>query len=449
MPDDQGADMSHTTRTLLKVLVEQRKWRYTDFERHLRRAADRVLGEGARNFTVSESQFRRWTSGRVQTLPGPHACLVLEHMFGVDIAALFGPPPTPDAPATAFNLEDEIAMTARDAQSEAGAAAAESLSETTLDQLRDDVTALARTYSNTPAFDAFRSARELREEAEAGRDRTQVPAQKQELLILAGQACALLATAAFDLGSFDGARRLSRAAALYGETARFGPLRAFAGGVLAYLAYFSNRPAEGARLARQAQAFTGLGDVARRRLTAIEARACGHLGDVPAARRALYRAQRDGQGLTDDLHDEVSGEFGFSPERLAMSNSSTCLLIGDGEAAEAAAMQSLELAAAKPTAARSVRVIGGAAADLATARLLRGDLDGAAEAMTHVWEVPRGQRSSGLLARTARVRRALNGSRFRAAQLSVELGEQIEDFTRRSASHELGTGSAALLTLEG
>ncbi|MEV6565932.1 DNA-binding protein [Streptomyces kronopolitis] len=441
--------MSQTTRTLLKVLVEQRGWRYVDFERHFRRAAAEILDGSARNLTVSESQFRRWTSGRVQTLPAPEARQVLEHMFGVDSVSLFGPPPSPALPAPAFNLEDEISMTAHDAQREASATAAESISDTTLDQLREDVTTLARGYSSTAAFDVWRRAKELREAAETERDRTQVPAQKQELLILAGQACALLATAAFDLGSMDGARRLSRAAALYGETARFDPLRAFAGGTLAYIAYFQNQPAEGARLARRAQAFTGLGDVARRRLAAIEARALGYVGDVPSARRALDVSRQEGSGLTDDLHDEVAGEFGFNAERLAMSNSSTCLLIGDAEGAEAAAKRSLELAAAKPAAVRSVKVVGGAAADLAMAWLLRGDLDRAVEVMPPVWEVPRGLRSPGILARTARVRRALAGAQYRAAPRAIEVAERIEDFTRVSDTHQLGHGAGPLAALEG
>ncbi|MFF8903214.1 DNA-binding protein [Streptomyces lydicus] len=441
--------MGQTKGTLLKVLVEQRHWRYVDFERHFRRSAAEILDGSARNLTVSESTFRRWTSGRVQGLPGPEARQVLEHMFGVDSASLFGPPPSSDLPAPAFNLEDEIAMTARDAQSEAGAAAAESISDTTLDQLREDVTTLAREYSSTAAFDVWRRAKQLREEAESERDRTQVPAQRQELLVLAGQACALLATSAFDLGSLDSARRLSRAAALYGETARFDPLRAFSAGTLAYIAYFQNQPAEGARLARRAQTFTGLGDVARRRLAAIEARAHAHVGDAPSARRALDVSRQGGSGLTDDLHDEVSGEFGFSTERLAMSSSSTCLLIGDAEGAEAAAKQSLELAASKPAASRAVKVVGGAAADLAMARMLRGDLDGAIEAMTPVWEVPRGQRSPGLLARTARVRRALAGAPYRTAPRAIEVAERIEDFTRVSDTHQLGSGAGPLAALEG
>ncbi|MFJ9619093.1 DNA-binding protein [Streptomyces noursei] len=440
--------MSITSRTLLKVLVEQRHWRYVDFERHFCRSAAHVLDQDARNLSISESQFRRWTSGKVRTLPGPDTCRVLEYLFGVDAAQLFGPAPSPHTPAPAFSLEDEIAMTARDAQNEAGAAAAASISDTTIDQLRDDVVSLARKYTTTAAFDAFRKARELREQAEHERDRTQVPAQQQELLITAGQACALLATAAFDLGSLDGATRLSRSAALYGETARFNPLRAFAGGTLAYIAYFSGQPLRAAQLARQAQTFAGLGDVARRRLASIEARAYGHLGDIAATQRALDHAQRVEADATDALHDEVGGEFGFDDARLAMSNGTTCLLLGDGPQAEAAAHRALELIAAKPAAERSQTITGRAAADLSMARLLRGDLDGANAALEPVWAVPRGQRVTGLRTRMSHVRETLTGERFRTVRLAQELGERIEDFSRSSAAHELGIGGP-LTALEG
>ncbi|MGW7365632.1 hypothetical protein ACWGI8_19865 [Streptomyces sp. NPDC054841] len=62
--------------------------------------------------------------------------------------------------------------------------------------------------------------------------------------------------------------------------------------------------------------------------------------------------------------------------------------------------------------------------------------------------MPRQQRTTGLLARTARLRRALTADRFRAAPLAVELGERIEDFTRLSAPHQLGTGAGPLAALE-
>lgn len=145
----------------------------------------------------------------------------------------------------------------------------------------------------------------------------------------------------------------------------------------------------------------------------------------------------------------MAGEFGFPADRLAMSNASTCLLLGDGEQAEAAARTALDVVAGKPEALRSARVVGGAAADLAAARLLCGDLDGAADALEHVWIVPGEQRATGLLTRTTRVRRALTEERFRRASLADEMGERLEHFSRLAAQHQLGGGSGALAVLEG
>jgi hypothetical protein len=388
---------------------------------------------------VSEPQFRRWTAGKVATLPSAEACQVLRHMFGIEAVVLFGPPPSAaldrsaDAP-TAYDLESEIAMTARDAADEAGAAAAQSLSETTLDQLRDDVTSLARRYGSLPAFDVFRQAKLLREQAEHLRDRTQVPAQQQDLLIIAGQACSLLSSAAFDLGSLDGAVRLARSAALYGETARFDPLRAYATGSLAICAYFTGRPADAVRLVRTAQSFGGLGDVARGRLLAIEARAYGHLGDQDRAGRTLLASTDQHSGLRDELHDE----------RLLMSNGNTCLLLQDGPGAETAARRALELVSSRPPARRSASVRGKAAADLATAQLLRQDLDGAAATLETVWAVPREKRVAGLLERTGNLRTVLSAAAFRGSQLATDLGEQIEEFGRLSPPRQLGTGGGLL-----
>jgi hypothetical protein len=132
-----------------------------------------------------------------------------------------------------------------------------------------------------------------------------------------------------------------------------------------------------------------------------------------------------------------------------MSNASTCLLLGDGEQAEAAARTALELVTSKPEALRSAHVVGGAAADLAAARLLSGDLDGAAEALERVWIVPGEQRATGLLTRTARIRRALTDERFRRTPLADEIGDRLEHFSRLAAQHQLGAGAGAVAALEG
>ncbi|MET7621284.1 DNA-binding protein [Streptomyces sp. NPDC005408] len=439
--------MGQQPRTLLKVLVDQHRWRYSEFERQFLKAAERVIASGAGNPTVSETAFRRWTAGKLKGLPGPDTCRVLEALFGVAAADLFAPPPViADPDVATFNLEAEIDMTAREAQDDAGATAAAAISDTTLDQLRDDVVSLARKYHTLSAYEVWRRARQLRGEAERARDRTQIPIQQQALLILAGEASGLLAAAAFDLGSLDGAKRLARTAALYGESARFDPLRAHAEGSLAYIAYFTGQPSQAASLARRALTYSGLGQVATRRLRAIEARAHGHLGDVTSARRAIQLSEEESQNGQDDLHDGVGGEFGFTAERLAMSNSSTALLIRDGQQAENAAGRALRLLAGKPPAQLKAPVLGGAATDLAMARLMRDDLDGAQAALETLWNVPCDQRVTGLIARVDRLRRMLAHPQLHGSPLAAELGERIEEFVRSSAQMQLGT--QGLLALE-
>ncbi|MEU9014657.1 DNA-binding protein [Streptomyces sp. NPDC048479] len=441
--------MTEQSETLLKLLCDRRNLGAPDFVELFDRTANEVVGKGGNNPTCSERTVFRWKAGRTRPESlSADTRRVLEAMFGRDVTVLLTPPPpTEDPPASAFNLEHEINMTARDAQDDASATAAASVSDTSLDQLTDDVASLAHAYASLPPIEAFRRGRTLQEELQSQRDRTQIPTQQQRLLELTGQTMALLAAAAFDLGSFANARRLARAADLYGESARFEPLRAYADGILAYIAYFTGMPAEAVSKARRAQTYGGLGDIARRRLLAIEARAHGYLGDTDAAHQALRLSLNAVSGARDDLHDGVGGEFGFTAERLAMSSSSTALLIHDGDQAEQSARRALDLIGQKPQASRSAHVLGGAAADLAMARLLSNDVEGAAVALTPLWDIPGDQRVTGILVRTGQIQQFLAQPAYRASTLPRELRDRVEDFTRTASTHQLGMRSM-LLELE-
>ncbi|MGQ4436998.1 MULTISPECIES: DNA-binding protein [unclassified Streptomyces] len=329
-------------------------------------------------------------------------------------------------------------MTAREAHDGADATAAASISDNTVDELRDQVVNLARRYHSMTAAKAYEVADGLRQEVERQRDRTQIPVQQQTLMILNGQTAALLAVAAFDLGYFPSARTFARAAAVYGESTRFTPLQAYADGTLAYVAYHAGEPSEALGKAQRALSYGGLGDIAKRRLHAITARAHAHLGDVDSAQRAMQLSENCGRDVHDDLHDTVGGEFGFSAERLAMSNSTTALLMGDAEQAEVEASRALAFLGERAEGEQSTHVRAGAAADLAHARLLSDNVEGAAVALAPIWEVPPDQRKTGIVMRTARIGRYLGQPRYHGAQLPAELREQIEDFTRVSPPYRLG-----------
>ncbi|WP_157901139.1 hypothetical protein [Streptomyces davaonensis] len=99
-----------------------------------------------------------------------------------------------------------------------------------------------------------------------------------------------------------------------------------------------------------------------RGLYAIQARAYAHIGDISSAQHAIRLSGEAGRDRVDELHDAVGGEFGFTAERLAMSNSTTALIIGDSGQAEAAARQALTLHGQRPRDAQSAHVLGSSAA---------------------------------------------------------------------------------------
>ncbi|TQF01971.1 DNA-binding protein [Kitasatospora acidiphila] len=437
------------TKTLLWVLVaEQRHWSYKDFERAFAAAAtDLAKRLGDRHFnnlTVSEPTFRRWTAGRVGRTAGRSA-QVLEHMFHRTAASLLAPAPSlASNEQPQYNLESDIAMTARDASDHAFALASQSLPGMSLEQLRDDLVHLARTYDRRPPFDVFREGKMLRANVADLLDRTQIPAQRQDLLIIAGQAAALLAMSAFDLGSLGSATRLARSAAIYGEAARFGPLQAFAGGTLAVLAYWDGRPAEAVQLVRQAKLHPGIGAAARARLGSIEARAYGHLGDAARAQRAVQAFLNDDWEGVDDLHDGIGGEFHHDAARLARSYGTTFLLLSDGAGAQEHTTRVLTLQSALPASKRTPRIEAEARADCAAALLLTGDLDGAVEMLKPIAALPPDRRIAGLVERIRRVRGLLTEDPIRTSAVAISLGEDLEEYVRASAPRQLGTGATRL-----
>ncbi|MFK8848390.1 hypothetical protein [Streptomyces sp. Ac-502] len=435
--------------TLLKRLVDDAHQTYEVFAQDYQEAAREVAAQRQdrriATATVSEITFRRWTSGKVQTLPQHPAPLILEHMYGHPARSLFQPAPEASLRALAVSTieESELDMTARDAAAHAEDAASLTVPDISLDRLHDAILDIARTYNSTSPPEVHRKAKELLLDAQDKLERTQVLRQREQLYLTAGQAAAMLSAVCFDLGALQPAVQHSRTAILYGQIIEHGPLQAYAHGALAFLAYWSGRPSDALNLVRTAQGFGGLGATARSRLAVIEARAHAHLGDREQAVRAVRDSLDIHHSDRDELHDDIGGEFGFTPERLAMSNATTFLLVGDATGAEEAATHALRLLDERPDGARPMLISSQASTDLARARLLRRELDGACEALEPVFDVPRDWRGAGVLERLAAARAQLTHPDFRTAAQASDLGERIEEFSAVSVSRNLG-GSAHL-----
>lgn len=304
-----------------------------------------------------------------------------------------------------------IMEAARETSEHAMDAGAWSVSEATIDQLRDDATHIARNFTLLTAAVAVSETLRVRDLAVTALERTRRPSQQQELYLITGQAAALLASASIDLGLWVSAMQYARAADTYGEIIGHPGIRTYARGMQATVAYWTGHREAAVRYAQAAVDIAPPG-MARVRALCVLARAWAHRGAADKVRRALAAADSahcdDGN---DVLHDVIGGEFGFTSSQQARCASTAWLQAERPEAATAAATKALELAAQATTPWSTVEAE--ARVDLATCQLLSGRLDAAREALSPLWSIPPDWRRTGLLGRLGRVQNLLSTARWR------------------------------------
>jgi len=306
----------------------------------------------------------------------------------------------------------------------------------TIDQLQDDIAKVARAYPTTPLLTSFSEARRVQKLAYEQIDHTGRPAQLNDLYLIAGEACGILATCAFDLGYSETATEHARSAERYARMIGHGGLLAWALGMRALVCYWTplQRPHESLSLVGKglAQAPAGTPTL---RLRAIQARAHAYIGDSRGAHEAARLAHEQLDAVGHDLiHDEIGGEFSFDGARLARCLGSAYVMLGEAEPAIAEASTALALYAERSPAARMPKVAAEAQIDLAHAYLIQESLDAAIEALRPVFDLGQNQRIEGITGRLAAVRNHLaRSTRLRGAREAIALGQEIEAFIAHPA----------------
>ncbi|HEY3691551.1 MAG TPA: hypothetical protein VGL46_14860 [Pseudonocardiaceae bacterium] len=97
-------------------------------------------------------------------------------------------------------------------------------------------------------------------------------------------------------------------------------------------------------------------------------------------------------------------------------------------------MGALNLFAELPELSRWGAGESGARIDLGTARVLRGDLAGAEDALRPVLDLDSSRRTEAISLRMQNLRTMLGTARYRGAGEALQLGDEIEDFTTHSLS---------------
>jgi len=435
-PSELRSEPGSSAPTLLRALVIERHWqKFTTFERQFLRAARELADQAGEpelaKVTVSSRQFERWYAGKVKTEPYPDACRILEFMFGHPVARLLAPA-RPGAGVVSGLLGSE------DAASLTGWLTASSVGDEAVAGVDRAASRLADAHGLAAPVLVLAEARQVQAGVQAmlrgGRLRHR---QARELLRIDGALLAHVGLLLSDLGDDAAGEEYASAALLYlGEAGAAEPPAWY---VLAKIARWRHQYARAADLAARGLEHAGPGPMAVQ-LACYEANASALAGDPARARAAMGRAEDADAALPPG--DMTLSPWSFPAERMAMFRLSVALGTGDpGGALAVAAAADPGLAPGRPRnpAALAQIRIGAAIAHLAT-----GDLDGAAEQVAPVLELPPEFRIATVTGWLAGLDGHLAASRHVTSPAAAGLRQQIRQFTTTPEPHLPG-GAAGFL----
>jgi hypothetical protein len=425
-------------RTRLEQVLAQRRLTVDEF----RARYEEVSGE-----PLSARQAYRWVAGDLKEMPYRRSQAVLERMFGEPAARLIGPPygitrglmpllpPTSPSAARGDARDDWqgqlIAMSAERARNFLSTAEATNVGSESLDQLADDVRRLARAYPLEPLETLLGDLVNAQSQAFTFLEGRQRPEQARDLYLMAGVVSGLMAKASHDLGAPHDALTQARTAYVCADNAGHDGLRAWTRGLQSLICYWSGRLDDSLRYAEQ-----GVETAARNQGTSIvwliasQARALAALGRMPEANAATARAADARDRVQPDELDSLGGLCTFTRPRQLYYAADTFRWgsSAEAESTERMALDALDAYQHASPADYAFSDEAGARCALAVARIERGQVDGAAEAMAPVLELPAGRRIHGIVSSVAYVHRVLVSIRSDARQ-AAQLGEEMHEFS--------------------
>ncbi|MBV9012698.1 MAG: hypothetical protein JO272_11735 [Pseudonocardiales bacterium] len=424
-------------RTRLEQLLRQRHVTLEEFRKRYRRAAGTEL---------SQRQAYRWVAGELRSLPHPQAQAALERLFEEPVARLLGPPygaetllaarrrdgTAPQRGNARRDWEGQVvAMSADRARDFLTRIGASNVNAETLDQLLDDVHRLIIASQQQPLPTLLGDLVDTQNRAFKLLEGRQRPAQTQDLYLIAGLTCGLMAKASHDLGAPHDAMAQARVGFVCADNAGHDGLRARIRALQAGIAYWSGRLEDSVCYAQLgAEAAARSRGTASVWLASSEARSLAALNRLEDAHAALARATEARDRVEPDVLDSLGGLCMFSRPRQLYLAADALAWGGTAEAneTERLALEALEAYAGAPDQDRAFGTEAGARSALSVARVMLGEIDGAAEALTPVFELPPPQRINGIVTSVEHVRTALRGVKDPGREVT-ELASAIEAFT--------------------
>lgn len=422
---------SAKARTLLEHLLWCEDHTYEEMAGRFERAAVE-LGERA---TITPRHLRRLASGeRTGTTPATRR--VFQNLFGQPIDVLLSPvqdqihvpgPASELLDLSQTNEKETLHMAAARARAFHLGASGSNLNGEAMDQLRDDVAMLAVAYQQLPVTQFLGQLVETQDSLFRLLEGRQPPAYTKRLLLMAGVTSGILAKVSHDFGDSHAALTQSRTAFLCADTADHVGMRAWIRGLQSLIAYWGGRYHESVRYAQQGASYAPVNTTSVW-LPLNEARAWAALGNTSATFDALGRADHARDKVEFDDIDELGGFCTFSRARQTYyAADALAWLPAEAQTAEQFALQALQAYVDTSAPEWAFGDAAGAATDLAIARIRLNEIEGAAETMRPVLDLPPEQRIDGVVRSVNHVHSAL--VQANKSQVGSDLQEQIEFFS--------------------
>lgn len=420
-------------RTLLEAMIRQRQLSWDE-------AAAMVLKAAKQHEDVSISLSGRHLgrlarNERLGNRPNPATRRALQYAFGRSVDQLLAPytPSDLSDAESEHSSETSEVLTVAANRARRFMTSLQVMSDESLELIYDDVRDLVGTYPTHPLP-------EILGHLVAGQDavfrlleRPQRPNHARRLYFLSAVLGGLLTKASHDLADPYAALAQSRTAWLCAERADHDGLRAWISGLQSLVCYWARRPHDSIRYAQRGATYAQrCGSTTSVWLPASEARAWATLGNVEQVRESIARSEQAWDGVHPDELDEMGGIATFSRARQVYYAADALVwLPSEASSAEDYARQAVAAYSDPSDPDWAFGDAAGSLADLAIVRIERGEVEGAAEALKAVFDLPPGQRINGIIHSLNRVHYTLN--HMSANSVAQELQDRIENYTSTPA----------------
>jgi hypothetical protein len=301
----------------------------------------------------------------------------------------------------------------------------------TLGVLDDEVRRLVAEYPRVPLSSVWPDLLETQEQVfrllEGGRVR---PSQLRDLNFAGAILSFLVAKGFNDMQDPHQAMMMTRVAAACARDAEHPGLIALTDGLKSLIAYWAERPEDAYHYATKgAESTANLQGTVGLWLLGLQSRAAAVLGDEEAVHAANRQAADRREAVVRDDLDELGGLFHYARPKQLYYTVEAQTLLGHGSAQLAAQAEEAVQGFSDPNDPDwAFGDLAGSQCDLALVRLYSNDVEGAAEAIRPVLDLPASHRNNGIIVSALRVRHTLTTGSVRTALAARDLRAEIEAF---------------------